>query len=212
MSVSEGPGESRYLPTGTRAWIGYFPFPKEEEELVRMFRMYRVFREATEGNLSVEGDSEGFFGLLREGYAPWTRRSGTITRQSYVSWARGRSSLKERVSSLLEKAGKEGWDGEGAARLEGETVKVAQELVDRFPVHVVHGHAPDVDVTPHGEVDFDWVVDRDRMLTVSVLPSKEIAFSGLFHGARVNGCESWSGTLPQFVDCCFERLGKPGSV
>ena len=211
MSVLERLGESHYLPTGTQAWIGYFPFPKEEE----LIQMYRAFCEATEENLSVEGGIEGFINLLREGYAPWERRSRTITQQSYVSWTTDRSSLKKRVSSLLEKAGEEGWDGEGAARLEGETVKVAQELVDRFPVHVVHGYALDIldiDVTPHGEVDFDWVVDRDRMMTVSVLPSKEIAFSGLFHGARVNGCESWNGTLPQFVNCCFERLGKPGSI
>ena len=41
--------------------------------------------------------------------------------------------------------------------------------------------------TPHGEVDFDWVIDRSVMLTVSVGPSKEIAFAGLFHGARLNG-------------------------
>lgn len=194
------PGESHDLPTGTQAWV----IPKEEE-LVQIYRMFRA--------AAAEGPGEGFFTLLREGDAPpWARRSSTIMQRSYASWTRDRSSLKERISSLLEKADKEGWDGEGSARLEGETVKIAQELVDRFPVHVVHGHAPDVDVTPHGEVDFDWVVDRDRMLTVSVLPSKEIAFSGLFHGARVNGCESWKGALPQFVSCCFERLGKPGSV
>ena len=110
------------------------------------------------------------------------------------------------------KAGREGWDGEGAAKLETEIVRIAQGLVDRFPLHVMYGDAPDVDVTPHGEVDFDWVVDRNRMLTVSVLPSKEIAFSGLFRGARVNGREPWQGVLPQFVNCCFERLGKPEST
>ena len=97
----------------------------------------------------------------------------------------------------------EDWDGEGALALALETVDIAQKLIDEFPPHVSR---PDVNATPHGEVDFDWIINRDVMLTVSVGPSKEIAFAGLFHGARLNGCEPWEGTLPQSVNCCFERL------
>lgn len=142
----------------------------------------------------------------------WTGHLSTITESSDIPPAVRRSSLKRKVFSLLKKASKEGWDGEGATKLESETVEVAQELVDRFPIHVMYREAPDVDVTPHGEVDFDWVIGRDRMLTVSVLPSREIAFSGLFRGARVNGREPWEGTLPPLVNCCFERLGRPESI
>ncbi len=119
-----------------------------------------------------------------------------------------RASLREEVSSLLRKAGKEDWDGEGAARLEDETVAMAQELIDRFPDDAVLSEFLDVDVTSQGEVDFDWVVDRNTMLTVSVLSSRGIVFSGLFHGAKVSGCEPWQKVLPQFVACCFERLGE----
>jgi len=114
-----------------------------------------------------------------------------------------RTSLKREVHSLLEDAGNEDWDGEGALALAPETADLAQKLIDEFPPHVSR---PNVNATPHGEVDFDWVIDRDVMLTVSVGPSKEIAFVGLFHGARLNGCEPWEGMLPQFVNYCFERL------
>ena len=114
-----------------------------------------------------------------------------------------RASLKREVHGLLEDAGTEDWDGGGALALAPETVDIAQKLIDEFPPHVGR---PDVAATPHGEVDFDWVIDRDVMLTVSVGPSKEIAFAGLFHGTRLNGCEPWEGTLPQFVNYCFERL------
>ena len=114
-----------------------------------------------------------------------------------------RVSLKREVHGLLEDAGTEDWDGEGALALALETVDIAQKLIDEFPPHVSR---PDVNATPHGEVDFDWIINRDVMLTVSVGPSKEIAFAGLFHGARLNGCEPWEGTLPQSVNCCFERL------
>ena len=114
-----------------------------------------------------------------------------------------RTSLKREVHGLLEDAGTEDWDGEGALALAPEIVDIAQKLIDEFPAQVGR---PDVNATPHGEVDFDWVIDRDVMLTVSVGPAKEIAFAGLFHGARLNGCEPWAGTLPQFVNYCFERL------
>lgn len=195
MSALRETRELHDLPTGTREGIVY-PFLQTYDP--------NSLRE--------------YFNFLCGGYAPRAGRFGANTQSSDV-WSTQnrrlceyRSSLKQRVSSLPVKAGREGWDGEGAAKLETETVRVAQELVDRFPLHVMYGDAPDVDVTPHGEVDFDWVVDRNRMLTVSVLPSKEIAFSGLFRGARVNGREPWQGVLPQFVNCCFERLGKPEST
>lgn len=85
------------------------------------------------------------------------------------------------------------------------TVLTAKKMVDDLPDDA---GKPDVTATPHGEVDFDWVVDRDLMLTVSVGPGgNEIAFAGLFRGARLNGREQWTGTLPKFICCCFERLG-----
>ena len=114
-----------------------------------------------------------------------------------------RESLKRELYSLLGEAGKENWDGEGALALSEVTVAIAMDLVDRLPLYTTK---PEVAATPHGEVDFDWVIDRETMLTVSVCPSKEIAFAGLFHGARLNGSEPWSGFLPHFVNCCLERL------
>ena len=112
-------------------------------------------------------------------------------------------SLKQEVYALIDEAGEEDWDGEGALALDKETVAIALELVDRFPAYTTR---PEVAATPHGEVDFDWIIDREAMLTVSVCPSKKIAFAGLFYGARLNGSEPWSGVLPRFVNCCLERL------
>ena len=114
-----------------------------------------------------------------------------------------RDILKREVCSLLEKAGTENWDGAGALELQKDTVDIAQELIDQLPPHA---DRPDIAATPHGEVDFDWVVDRNVMLTISVTPSKEIAFAGLFDNARLTGRELWRGKLPHFANCWFERL------
>ena len=195
MSALRETRELHDLSTGTREGIVYPPFPKVVEMMYHACRRLAIYEHAPQTSL---------FGA--------NTQSNDVRSPDVSRLLQRRSSLKQCVSSLSEKANKEGWDGESAAKLETETVRIAQGLVDRFPLHVMYGDAPDVDVTPHGEVDFDWVIDRNRMLTVSVLPSKEIAFSGLFRGARVNGREPWQGALPQFVNCCFERLGKPEST
>ena len=114
-----------------------------------------------------------------------------------------RESIKREIYDLIKEASTENWDGEGAIALDIKTVEIAQKLVDEFPGHVIR---PDIAATPHGEVDFDWVVSREVMLTVSVCPSGEIAFAGLFQDTRLNGREPWMGSLPKFVGCCFERL------
>ncbi len=114
-----------------------------------------------------------------------------------------RGDLKHEVDDLLESAGEENWDGEGALALTPNTVAIAQKLIDEFPGYVDN---PDVAATPHGEIDFDWVIGQDTMLTVSVGPSNQIAFAGIFHTTRLHGSEDWGGTLPHFVNCCFERI------
>lgn len=138
--------------------------------------------------------SRGMYSLLGSNPYP------TTADKSPNPW---RGALKTKVYNLLEEAGVDNWDGQDALALDYETVIVAQKLVDEFPTDI---EEPDVAATPHGEVDFDWVISSDVMLTVSVGPSNEVSFAGLFHGAQLNGREPWKGTLPQFVHCCFERL------
>ena len=87
-----------------------------------------------------------------------------------------RVSLKREVHDLLEDAGTEDWDGEGALALEPETVAIAQKLIDEFPPHVGRS---DVVATPHGEVDFDWVIDRN-MLPSALVPQRRLHSLGCY--------------------------------
>lgn len=139
--------------------------------------------------------------VLVEGYAqhtgPTLGSADTLSGEVQVS-------LKKEIRELFEEAGVEDWDGEGAQALDEDTVLTARKVVDELPNYAGR---PDVSATPHGEVDFDWVIKQDLMLTVSVGPGgKEIAYAGLFNGGRLSGCDPWTGKLPRFVRCCFERL------
>ena len=112
--------------------------------------------------------------------------------------------LQGQITGLLEHHGYHDWDGEDADPLAESTVKVACEVAELFPRIV----PTDISATPHGEVDFDWVVDRETMLTVSVGPptKHEIAYAAIFNGGRVSGQELWVGSLPRMILCCFHKL------
>ena len=122
--------------------------------------------------------------------------------QDGLSYA-DRESLKQEVSDLLESARTKDWDGEGAFPLSPETATTAQRLIDTFPAYV---EIPDVAATPHGEVDFDWVVDKDLMLTISVVATGQIAFAARLGDARPNGREAWTDVLPPCIQSCLDQL------
>ena len=112
--------------------------------------------------------------------------------------------LQFRITDLLRHHGHPDWDGEDADPLSEDTVSVACKIAACFPDRV----PMDVNATPHGEVDFDWVVNRKTMLTVSVGPPPKhiIAYAAIFDGERVSGQATWSGTLPRLIRCCFRQL------
>ena len=113
-----------------------------------------------------------------------------------------RHEIKESLRELLESAGEENWDGEGALPILPENVEIAESVVDLFPSS---GFLPEVSATPHGEIDFDWIISKDIMLTLSVCPTGKIAYSGIFN---IEGNEEWSSQLPSGVVCWLAGLQK----
>ena len=116
-------------------------------------------------------------------------------------------SLKRSVNELLKTAGHANWDGENALPVTPGTAQLAKKLVNLFPEFI---EPPDVSASPHGEIDFEWFVSKDAMLTVSVCPSEEIAFAGLFNGSEIHGEEPWNegDLLPHLIHICFDMLQK----
>lgn len=110
--------------------------------------------------------------------------------------------VKDEIDALLVKARDKDWDGNDALPLTPDVGKVALQFVSRIPLHI---SKPDVDVTPFGEIGFDWFA-KNIVFSVNIGPHGEIAFAGRFYKTRVRGNEQWQGELPEFVDCCFERL------
>lgn len=138
--------------------------------------------------------------------APVLLGEGQGSVAEHDAWSRvlwNRESLKRDVLALAAETSEEGWDDEGALALSSETVAIASDLADLIPLNAPK---PDVDATPHGEIDFDWTIEPGLGVTISVGPEGDIAFAGTFRGAELSGKEPWTGALPGFVECCLDRL------
>ncbi len=112
-------------------------------------------------------------------------------------------SLKERVLKLQEMAASENWDGEGATPLDQETVKYATQFIDCLPAELSE---PDIDASPHGMIDFDWMLSHEVMLSVSMCPDGTIAFAFRFPEGKMRSTTVWSKEIPENLMVAFNRL------
>ena len=112
----------------------------------------------------------------------------------------------QKIEMLAQTAGKENWDGEGAIKVSPETIEIARKFVATFPPNVLSEDL-DIDATPFGSIDFGWVLERDVMMNIIVLPSGEIGFAYSVHGTRGGGKEQWEGTtIPLSVSEAFDKV------
>ena len=139
------------------------------------------------------------------------RLSNTWSSDSYISdleklrAVERLATAKREIEKLAETASEDDWDGEGASKVSSKTSKIALRFVDLIPRDVV-GDDLEIDATPFGSIDFEWVLDRDVMLNVIVLSSGEIGFAYSVHGERENGKELWGGILPEPISEAFDRV------
>ena len=111
----------------------------------------------------------------------------------------------KKIELAAQTSGKDNWDGEGAIKVSPETIEIACKFVAMFP-HNVLSEDLDIDVTPFGSIDFGWVLERDVMMNILVLPSREIGFSYSVHGDRNDGRESWRGTMPRSISEAIDKV------
>ena len=138
-------------------------------------------------------------------------RSNTRSRDPYIlnldtfRVAKRVATAKREIEQLAETASEDNWDGEGGCKVSSDTITIALGLVDLIPSGVL-GDDLEIDATPFGSIDFEWVLDRDAMLNVIVMSSGEIGFAYSVHGERKNGKELWKGLLPRSISEAFERV------
>ena len=109
------------------------------------------------------------------------------------------------LRGLLKKSGKQNWDGEGAAPVTKDTVKVAEKIVDELPGDM---SPPDIYANPRGNIEFDWHLDNGTMFTISIEEDGTVGFSGLYdRKTRLAGMQpDYNGEIHSLLRCGIEWL------
>lgn len=97
------------------------------------------------------------------------------------------------------------WDLEGGRPIEAETLENARRFIGLLPSEFP---APRMMPTPASEIAFVWSLAPRWTFSVSVGPSKELAFAGLFDTEPVDGRATLGGDLPRFVRLGLERFAE----
>ncbi len=97
----------------------------------------------------------------------------------------------------------EGWDGEGAARVEPSTYHYADQFLRLLPTTLPN---PEIVADRDGEILFEWDLGRRYVLSVSVGRDGTLSFAGLFGYAKIHGTEHLGEVLPSAIWDSFQRL------
>ena len=105
--------------------------------------------------------------------------------------------LNNAIDILLEEKGQDDWDGEEALAIRSETANIARSLIGFFSSTDL---TPDVNATPHGEIDFNFDISENTLLTIRSCPSGDIVFSGIFRE------ENLTQEMSRFMNAFFEGI------
>ena len=138
----------------------------------------------------------GMFGSFRK---KLERLVITFDRGGTATAAPGRPNLLSKLDALRETVSAPDWDGEGAEAVAPETFRLARSFANQLPVDIAD--PDDVDATPQGQLEFAWEGRNGQdVFGVQVLPSGELAMSGMFGRMRLYGNVEWDRkSLPGFV-------------
>lgn len=85
--------------------------------------------------------------------------------------------------------------------LNQDTIDIAKAVADSLPLF-----APEPDSvypTDLGDIDFEWVISKDNMLSLEISQDGEIIHSKI---SKTRGTEKWNGKLPSVISRWFEDL------
>ena len=81
--------------------------------------------------------------------------------------------------------------------LDALTVAFAKRFIDALPIQFGE---PEIDLTLRGEIEFSWENQIGDGLCVLILPSGDLAISGMFGNLKIHGTVDWDKEdLPDFI-------------
>ena len=88
-----------------------------------------------------------------------------------------------------------------------ETFLIAREFLEALPLTASN---PEVSIHPDGDVEFEWFVRADRVLTISVSSTGETHYAALIDGRPpTSGRHLFAGTIPADVADVLAQVAIP---
>ena len=150
-------------------------------------------------------------------YEPVSDVSEVLSRK----WAQERNYLKGSASDWLptvdaalqgirDECQNANWDGQGALVITDQVIAIAKKVVGAlFAILPKSTPAPDLIPEADGEICISWVVDSDRILSISVGAHGKINFAGQF--GKEGGIHGWQPidtTSPSALDESLQDVTK----
>ena len=86
-------------------------------------------------------------------------------------------SIIDEIESIASECSKKNWDGYQSDPIGDEAVRNAKNLVSHFPENIAQ---PDIVPEPDGSIGFEWDVEQDKWMIVSVDDKGNIYFAVKF--------------------------------
>ena len=87
-----------------------------------------------------------------------------------------------------------------------EAVEYACQLISQFPSDCFLLPPPDISATAKGEVYFEWLLETDGRLLLTVAPDGTVAYVCTFGTARSKNLGTWEDKIADLTPPCFARL------
>lgn len=104
--------------------------------------------------------------------------------------------IKARLEALERDHAVRGWDGYDAQPIPSEAIARAFEFVLSLPPAYA---GADISASPFGEVEMEWYVQPDRILTLSIGAGGRYAYAGLNGRERYSGAGYIAGVPPRLL-------------
>lgn len=109
----------------------------------------------------------------------------------------------EELMEVAEESGAENWDGYGGAPVLAETCRTAYSFLDALPLGTP---APSVAAEADGNLSFEWYLNPDWVLSVSIGPDGMLYYAAILGSGKRSGTEPFFGEVPQDVLRLIDRV------
>lgn len=111
--------------------------------------------------------------------------------------------LQEDFSEIETGRAKDNWDGEGASRISKKTLTQAQRFIGFFPAYLP---LPEVAAEPDGHISFDWFIDSNFLLSISIDSKGNLYYAGRFGEVKFHNKNKLDQEIPAKIMGHIERF------